>query len=226
MIAGASNRTHPVESEEAGGAWAVVLAAGLSSRMGEPKPLIRLAGRSLLALVLDAVRRSRVDGIVVVLGAASERVRREVGLEGTQVVVNPEFGGGMSTSVRLGMRTAGPDANVLLFVLGDQPFVTASTLDALIDRQRATGARVVVPVYRGLRGNPVLLHRSLKGEIERITGDAGCREIVAAHIHEVVEVPVDDPGVLIDIDTAEDLRAAESVLAKGDPLDALVPDRK
>lgn len=214
-----------MRSMETGGVCAIVLAAGLSSRMGEPKSLIRIAGRPLLALGLDAVRHSHVAGIVVVLGAASEQVRKEVGLERAHVVVNPAYAEGMSTSIRLGLRAVEPDATAFLFVLGDQPLVTSSTINALIDRQRATGARIVLPVYRRVRGNPVLLHRSLAGEIERITGDAGCRPIVAAHADEVVEVPVEDPGILIDIDTPEDVGALESALENRTGLDALIADR-
>lgn len=226
MVARTPDEASLKRSTGTGGVYAIVLAAGLSSRMGEPKPLIRLAGRPLLAMVLDAVRHSRAAGIVVVLGAASERVRKEVGLEGARVVTNPEYAAGMSTSIRSGLRAAGSDATAFLFVLGDEPLVTSSTIDALIDRHRATRARIVVPVYRGARGNPVLLHRSLAGEIERITGDTGCRPIVASHADEVVEVPVDDPGILIDIDTPEDVRGVESALAKGAELDALAVDRR
>lgn len=208
-----------------GGVCAIVLAAGTSSRMGEPKPLARVAGRPLLAHVLDALRESRVDEIVAVLGAESERIRRGVSLEGARVVVNPEYVEGMSASVRAGIRAAGPDAGAFLIVLGDQPLVKPSTYDAIVGRWARTGARVVVPVYRRVRGNPVLLHRSLAEEIEHVTGDVGCREIVAAHADEVVEVAVDDPGVLIDIDTPDDLRRLAAALERGTPLDSLVADR-
>ncbi len=207
------------------GVWAILLAAGLSTRMADPKPLVRVAGRPLLAHALDALRQSNVDGIVIVLGAAADRVHTEIPFEGERVVVNPDFAEGMSTSIRSGLRATDPRSEAFLIVLGDQPLVRASTLDALLARRVATGARILVPVYRGVRGNPVLLDRSLRTEIESISGDIGCRGIVAAHASEVLEVPLDDPGILIDVDTPEDVRRIEAALARGTPLDSLVQDR-
>lgn len=190
--------------------------------MGEPKPLLRLRGRPLLLHALEALRASDVGEIVVVLGAEADRVRRAIALEGTRVVVNPEYAEGMSSSIRTGLRAASPEAEAFLIVLGDQPFVTSSTLNTLIARQEATRARILVPTYRGVRGNPVLLHRSLAPEVDALTGDVGCRGVVAGHGDEVVEVPVDDPGVLVDVDTPDDLHEIESAARDGTSLDALV----
>ena len=111
---------------------AIVLAAGMSSRMGQPKPVLRIAGQPLLERVVATVRRSRVDEIVVVLGHEADRVRREVALDGATVVVNEAYAEGMSSSIRAGLRAVDPRAQGYVVVLGDQPFVSSSTLDALI----------------------------------------------------------------------------------------------
>lgn len=195
------------------GVAAIVLAGGISTRMGVPKPLIPLAGRPLLVHSLDAVRASSVREIVVVLGASSDRVRRGLPLDGTRVVVNADYASGMSSSIRAGVRALGSDSDSFLVVLGDQPLVRPATLETLITVRRSTGARILVPVFDGVRGNPVLLDRSLSGEIEGLRGDVGCRSIVAGHADEVLEVPVDDPGILVDVDTPADVRRVEASLS-------------
>lgn len=193
--------------------------------MGVPKPLVRVGDRALLAHVLDGVRGSRVADTVVVLGDSAERIRHEVAIDGATVVVNPGFRDGMSTSLRQGLAALDPEVEAFFVVLGDEPFVRSDTYDALIASRESTGARIVVPTYRGIRGNPVLLDRSLADEADTITGDRGCRELRQRHPSETVEVPVDDPGVLIDLDTPPEVERARQVLAEGRPLSLLVGDR-
>jgi xanthine dehydrogenase accessory factor len=197
---------------------ALVLAAGASSRMGEPKPLLSLDGRPVLAHVLAAVAGSRVTETIVVVGAASERVRKEVPRDGARWVENPAFAEGMSSSLRAGVAALSPESDGFFVVLGDEPFVRSSTYDALIAARERTGARIVLPTYGGVRGNPVLIDRTLASEVDAITGDRGCRALRLRHPKETVEVPVDDPGVVIDLDTPEDLARVRRALASGEPL--------
>ncbi len=208
-----------------GGVAAIVLAAGFSSRMGEPKLLLRLGDKPILAHVLERLRDSDASEIVVVLGAHADRIRDEVSLEGARVTLNPDYALGMSASIRAGLAAVSAHSEAFLLILGDQPFVSSATFNALIARQEATRARVLVPTYKGVRGNPVLLHRSLSSEVESIAGDVGCRGVVAGHAAEVVEVPVDDPGILLDVDSPEDLQRVRAALDEGTPLDDLVVDR-
>ncbi len=200
-----------------GGVTAIVLAAGLSSRMAAPKPVLPLRGKPVLAHVLDALRASRVREILVVLGAEADRVQREVPMGEARVVLNPDYAQGMSTSIRAGLRAASGGREAFLIVLGDQPLVSTATFDALLEQWASTGARILVPTYEGVRGNPVLLHRSLSAEMESLEGDVGCRALVARHGREVVEVQVEDPGILVDVDTVEDLRRIEDALRTGTP---------
>lgn len=200
---------------------ALVLAAGSSSRMGTPKPLVDIGGRPMLGRVLDAVRGSRVGETIVVLGADADRVRALPDLAGLRVVENPAHAEGMSTSLKAGTAALGPGSTAFLVVLGDAPFLRSATIDALVAARERSGARIVLPVYAGIRGNPVLIDRSLAPEVDRISGDRGCRALRLHHPEESVEVPVDDPGVLIDLDTPEDVRRAEELLAAGGSLAAL-----
>ncbi len=193
--------------------------------MGQPKLLVPLAGSPILARTLEVLRQTEVDEILLVLGADADRIRREIPLSGVHAILNPDAAKGMSSSVRAGVRAAASSSEAFLIVLGDQPLVAPATISALMARRKATGARILVPTYHGARGNPVLLHRSLSEEIAVLTGDVGCRGVVRAHNAEVLEVPVDDPGILVDLDTAEDVSQVEALLARGAPLDSLVNDR-
>ncbi|HXQ78926.1 MAG TPA: NTP transferase domain-containing protein [Thermoplasmata archaeon] len=203
---------------------AIVLAAGSSSRMGEPKPLVALGGRALLSHVLETLRGSRVEGIVLVLGDSASRVRHELPLEGVTVVENPSYWEGMSSSLRKGIAALDPAAEAFFVVLGDEPFVRSETFDALIAAREASASRIILPTYGGVRGNPVLLDRSLSAEADRLTGDRGCRALHERHPTETREVPVDDPGVLIDLDTPEEVERARETLREGRPLSALVEE--
>jgi xanthine dehydrogenase accessory factor len=205
---------------------ALVLAAGTSSRMGEPKPLVRLEGEPILSRVLRSVAASRVGETVVVLGAEAPRVRSEVPFDHARVVENPAFREGMSTSLRAGVAALSPESEAFFVVLGDAPFVRASTLDALIAARGRTGAKIVLPTYEGVRGNPVLLDRSLTGEVDELTGDRGCRTLRQHHPDETVEVPVDDPGVVIDLDTPDDVRRANAALSRGESLAPLAREQE
>ena len=201
---------------------AIVLAAGTSSRMGSPKSLLTVGGRSLLEHVLEAVRGAQVDDIVVVLGHEADRIRSEVSFNGARSVVNPAYSEGMSSSIRAGVRAADARSDGFLIVLGDQPFVASATLDALIARRNGSNARILIPTYEGRRGNPVLLDRSLSEEVQSITGDQGCRAIFGRHTQGILEVPVDDPGILVDLDTPEQIARADEVLRTGRPIAGLV----
>jgi molybdenum cofactor cytidylyltransferase len=201
---------------------AIVLAAGRSARMGGLKPLALVSGRPLLAHTLESVERSRADYVIVVIGSEAERIRREVPTGTAVVVVNADYAKGMSTSIRTGIRSAPRDSDAFLIVLGDQPFVAPSTMDALIERRSESRAKILVPTFRGRRGNPVLVDRSLVPELEGVHGDIGFRALFNSHADELVEVPVNDAGVLLDIDTPEQLGRLRDALARGAPLESLV----
>lgn len=190
---------------------AVVLAAGESSRMGLPKQNLRLRGVPMLQAVLDTIRGTMVDRVVVVLGAHEPEVRKGVDFRGVRVVVNMAHREGMSASIRAGLAEV-PNAEAALIVLGDQPLLDPRTVDALIRAYRSSGSPIVVPVYEGRRGNPVLFDSRLFREVMAVTGDVGAKAVVRAHPREVLEVPVGDQGVVVDIDLPADydsLRSSE-----------------
>jgi molybdenum cofactor cytidylyltransferase len=184
---------------------AVILAAGMSSRMGEAKQLLRLGQNTLLDKVVDIVRTSRAHEIVLVLGHQAETIQKQLGIKDLKIVINESYQQGMGTSLRSGLAALSPETNGALIVLADQPFLRAQTLDLLIDHYEQSGAQIVIPIYKGFRGNPVLLDRSVFLEVMALTGDIGCRAIFGNHVEGIVKVPVDDIGILLDLDTKDDV---------------------
>jgi len=191
---------------------AIILAAGRSTRFGGIKQLL------LLDRVLENVRAARLDDVVVVLGAHAEEIRAKVAFDRERIVINPDYARGMSTSIQAGLRALPEAAEAAMIVLGDQPFVAPSTMNLLIDEYLRTRPAAVVPVYRGTRGNPVIVGKSLFGEMMSIEGDVGFRPILASRPAEACALSVDDPGVVNDIDTpiqfptsVEQLRRSEEM---------------
>lgn len=203
---------------------AILLAAGRSTRMGSPKLLLRVAGKPLLEHALESLEASRVGQIVVVLGHEARRIRNEVSFGEALVVENPRYVEGLSTSIREGLRAADPSATAYLFALADQPFVSHETINTILRRWEDDGASIVIPTFRGHRGNPVLIDRRLASHIERVTGDVGFRALFDAHAGEIREVAVDDPGVRFDVDTPGPLESLTSRLGRGHPLRQVLAD--
>jgi molybdenum cofactor cytidylyltransferase len=204
-------------AEEAGISFlsGIILAAGASSRMGRPKPLLPLRGRPLLQHVLDAAVASRLDEVVLVLGNQAEAVRGALELpEASRVrtVVNADWARGQSTSLRLALRRARPSAAAAAILLGDQPGVGAALIDRVTRAFLDAGLPAARPVYSGadgsrVPGHPVLLARRIWSEVDKLGGDEGARALLAARADWLLQVPVQgEPPA--DIDTWEDYRRA------------------
>lgn len=178
--------------------------------MGEPKLTLEVGGRPMLGRTLETIRQSSVDRIVVVLGADAATIRKKVRFVNEKVVVNHEYRRGMSESLKTGLAVVQDEADAVMVVLGDQPFLASETVDRLIDAYQASKAPVVVPVYHGQRGNPVLFDRSLFLQVMNIQGDAGAKSVVLRNEAALREVAVEDQGVLLDLDTPSDYAGARS----------------
>ncbi len=181
---------------------AIVLAAGQATRFGRCKQLVLVDGKALLDRVLDNLRASKIEDVVVVLGAHAEEIRGRISFDGVRVVVNNDFADGMSTSIQAGLRALPERAEAAMIVLADQPFVTPRTLDLLIDEYSRVRPKAIIPTYNNVRGNPAIVGRALFGEMMNLRGDTGARSIFG---NDVMTLPVDDRGVTMDIDTMEDL---------------------
>ncbi len=169
---------------------ALVLAAGGSRRLGRPKQLEPWGRTTLLGHVLDQVRRFPVEEIWVVLGAETDRVLEQVDLDGVGVVENPEWAEGIASSLRAGLDalTRLSKADAVLIVIGDQPEIEPSVAERLMDEYRRSRGPVVIPKYRYVWGNPVLVDRSLWPRLMSLGGDEGARRLFQAHPEWVREV--------------------------------------
>lgn len=185
---------------------AVVLAAGKSQRMGRNKLLLRVAGRTILDRVLDAVKASNADETFVVLGHRPEELKHIVEAHGAKVIINPDYEEGMTSSIKAGLRHVTADAAFV--VLGDQLGLSAELLNTMSTLMEVDPeALIVSPVCDGKRGHPVLLRRALFDEILALREGQSLKDVVVRHetSHRVVE---GDHWCIMDVDTPEDFEKA------------------
>jgi len=195
---------------------AIVLAAGESTRMGFPKLLLSIKGKSLLQHVIDNALQSKVSEVIVVLGADATKLRREIKQSQVQIIENASYKEGLSTSLKVGLQAISPQAQAVLVLLADQPLVSHAVIDALIDKYEESGSIIVAPVYNGKRGNPVLFDSSLIPELLRVTGDKGGREIIEKHLAQLATVDFESTIIGSDIDSWDDYREVCRFLQAGD----------
>jgi molybdenum cofactor cytidylyltransferase len=172
------------------------------------KQLAEIDGETIIERVLRNAQASEVDEVIAVLGYMANDVAKRIKSPKIKIVVNHEYENGLSSSLKAGLQAIDSKASAGLFLLGDQPFVDSSVINKVVSEYARSHARIVVPTFKGQRGNPVLFDKSLFDEIMALSGDVGGRKIATEHDPEVLTVEVDDPGVLIDIDTRNDLRLA------------------
>jgi len=192
----------------------VVLAGGDSRRMGRPKAGLALGGRTFLACVVESLAGARVAPIVVVAGRHADAVRAALPeASEAEVVVNPDPDRGQLASLRIALAHLAARGETLagaVVALVDHPAVRPETVRALVDALSAparTGAAIAIPSHGGRRGHPVAFARSLWDELAAAPDDIGARAVVRRDPKRVCVVDVDDPGVLVDVDTPADLAA-------------------
>jgi molybdenum cofactor cytidylyltransferase len=186
----------------------ILLAAGESRRMGYPKPLLKLGSRTFIEMLADAMLQS-VERLLVVVGGHADAVRGAIPADPRILVVeNPDFLSGQLSSIKAALPRVASTAAGALIHLADHPMVRAETFAAVIDCYRSVGKPITIARYQGRRGHPVLFARDLFVELAGAPEDQGARAVVAADPSRVAYVDVDDPGVLTDLDTPEDLERA------------------
>ncbi len=190
----------------------IILAAGESRRMGEPKQLLPWGDGTIIEAVADAHLRSRLDSVCVVLGGNKDRISTILSDSLLKIVENPKYQTGMAGSVKVGLRAIGKDFNAALVSLGDQPQVTTSLIDSLIERYEESGAPVVMPRMGEKRGHPTLLDSALWPGILNLAPDEGLNVVVRRYADKAAFVDVDDPRLFLDMDTPEEYERAKKLL--------------
>jgi molybdenum cofactor cytidylyltransferase len=184
--------------------WAIVLAAGASSRMKQQKLLLPFQEKTVIEKVIRIAEQVMKSNIVVVLGADHEKVRRQIGNPDLKYVVNDDFMNGMLSSVICGFEALPENAQAALLFLGDQPQVPADVPEQVVSAWREKNKGIVIPSWSGKRGHPVLVETRYRDEIKKLDPEKGLRTLSEKFKADVYEMECNAPEILRDIDTPED----------------------
>jgi len=198
---------------------AVILSGGASSRMGSPKALLAYQGRPFLEHLLEVTVHPKIGVRRVVLGAHAEPIAKNIVLAADEIVINPDWENGQLSSIQAALRslratgqmanegtTQGTDG--LLLCLIDHPLISGALVNELIQQFYATRGKIVLPKYEGSRGHPVIFPAALYEELMRAPMDKGARAVVWAHAADLLEVPTNEEGCILNLNDPETLLRA------------------
>ncbi len=192
------------------GACAILLAAGESSRMGQLKALLPWRGQTLLEHQVFALREGGADRVIVVLGhRAGELSPLLDGMDGVSWTLNPDYLQGKTTSIKAGLAVLDPDAvNDILLLNVDQPR-SPEDVACVLNTHQSHEYSVTVPEHNGKGGHPIVLSATLLPELREINEESqGIKAVVRRHPESVNRIPLDNPEILLDLNTPEQYRAA------------------
>ena len=193
------------------GISAILIAAGESTRMGQPKPLLPWQGKTLVEYHIATLIECGVQEIVVVLGHQYSQVVPYVRGSGVKSVINTQYQQGKTTSIKAGLRSVSRSAGSVLLLAVDQPR-PMEIVDKLIREHRETGALITAPRHKGHGGHPLIFSMALKAELEKISeGRLGIREVMEAHKGEVRWIDFDSPIVRLDINDPQSYEEAKKL---------------
>lgn len=182
----------------------VILAAGEGTRMGRTKQLLPFRGKSILECVVDSALASSLHQIVVVLGHQADLLIPLLENRAVDTVVNSDYRLGQSSSLKAGLRAVNGDVEAVLFLLGDQPLVTPALIDRILAAYATSLNLIVMPVFDGKRGNPVLFSRETFCRFEALRDDCGARPLFEEYAGNILALTVCDQAIHFDIDTEDD----------------------
>jgi molybdenum cofactor cytidylyltransferase len=186
---------------------AIILAAGMSTRMGQNKLLLSFQGKTLIARAVDTLLASEMDEVIVVLGHEAEKVRAQLGGKPVRLVHNPDYRDGLSTSVRVGVRAVSPQVEGIMIYLADQPLLEPADVNFMVKAfalAKDANKSIVVPLFHGQRGNPVILNASYREAMLEVVGDVGCKRVIKRYSDKVFRVEMETDHVVRDVDNVED----------------------
>ncbi len=187
---------------------AILLAAGESKRMGEPKLLLPFGSSTILEQAIDNLLNSRVDEVIAVVGDRAQEMIKRIAHRPVKVALNPDYGKGMSTSIVRGLSLVDNSAVAIMLVLADQPLIDSDTINTLIKAFFNNTKGIVIPTYQGRRGHPIIFSTIYKEELTGLKGDVGGKQIIKKHPDDILEIAVKTQSISIDIDTIENYHSA------------------
>jgi len=180
----------------------IILASGFSQRMNKEKLLLPVDGVFLVERVVRAAASSLLDDIVLVY--QNDQVKKLAEKQGVRTVYNKHAARGQSAAIKAGIQSAGPGTRGFMFLVGDQPFLTPEIINTIIDVFAQEPGKIVVPVYSGTRGNPVIFPSSLRTRLYGLEGDRGGRAVIDQMHKNITWVAIESRIAGCDIDTTED----------------------
>jgi len=187
---------------------AVILSGGASRRMGSPKALLPYQGRPFLEHLLEITTHPKIGARRVVLGADAEPIAKNIALPAAEIVVNKDWEKGQLSSIQAAIRSLPAGTDGLLLCLVDHPLISAALVNELIEQFYGTSAKIVLPVYEGRRGHPVIFPAALYGELLQAPLEKGARAVVWAHAEDVLEVRTNEEGCVLNLNDPETLLRA------------------
>ena len=192
--------------------YGIILAAGEGKRMGKVKLTLPLGDKKLIEWVLQAAKLTPLDKYFLVVRPEDKEIIKIGKKWGAEIVFNPDFRKGMSTSIKKALlKINTQEVKGFFLILGDQPLITSKIINKLIKSFSPGKREIVVPYYKNRRGNPVLFDICWKDELMAVTGDVGGRVLIKAHPEKIKRVNISDETILLDIDREEDYEKMKNI---------------
>jgi len=187
---------------------AVILSGGASRRMGSPKALVSYQGRPFLEHLLEVTKHPRIGVRRVVLGADAEPIARAIDLHADEIVINEEWEKGQLSSIQAAVRSLPAGTDGMLLCLIDHPLISAELVHDLVERFYATRSPIVLPVFEGRRGHPVIFSSALYEELLHAPLEMGARAVVWSHAHDIEEFLTNEEGCVLNLNDPDTLKKA------------------
>jgi molybdenum cofactor cytidylyltransferase len=172
--------------------------------MGQPKLLMPFGERTIIDVVIREAIRSELNHLIVVVGSDKDKIERQIQDYPLTVTENPEYHRGMLSSVQCGLRALPDNSDAAMILLGDQPMIPASVINQVIHAYHQSDKGIVIAVHNGKRGHPILFEMKYRHEVLQLSKDHSLHDLTRNHSDDILEVEVDTPDILRDIDTIDD----------------------
>lgn len=183
--------------------YVVILAAGESTRMGSPKALLQIQGKTFLEHLVATLRNAGLHEISVVLGHDSDKIIAQLPDLKVDFVINENYQKGQLSSIQAAIKSVPKDCDAIMICPIDRPLISPELIKIILEEYSKTKSPIVIPIFDAKRGHPIIFSSSLFPELMRAPRDIGARAVVWAHHNEVKEVPTEEAGILINVDTPE-----------------------
>jgi len=187
---------------------AVILSGGASSRMGSPKALLAYQGRPFLEHLLEVTAHRQIGARRVVLGAHAEPIAKAIDLKLDEIVINEDWEKGQLTSIQAALRSLPPGTDGIILCLIDHPLISADLVQELIECFYKSGKPIVLPLYQGRRGHPVIFSAAVYDELLHAPLETGARAVVWAHSGEVEEMRTNEEGCVLNLNDPDTVKKA------------------